>query len=163
MTEQGVIVDEIFAAVAGAQPRGFEHGGFLRRRGESMRKAGIFSCAGASEYGEDVRGPVGNEAARCVPLTISRHGEALERSKAEFAMALEKGGRNCRTHDSDQRAHQLAASMYAKAPLRSPCAMPWCGSIVRRIYLPGLPAISVPCGFTREGLPVGIANHRPRV
>ena len=29
------------------------------------------------------------------------------------------------------------------------------------ITLTGLPAISVPCGFTRDGLPVGLADRRP--
>jgi aspartyl-tRNA(Asn)/glutamyl-tRNA(Gln) amidotransferase subunit A len=115
-------------------------------------EAGYFP-ARAAEYGADVRARLerGGEV-RAVDYLKGR--AILERAKAEFASALERvdaivaptiaivapaiGAESARIGDAEE-------------PLRSVMLR-----LTRPGNLTGLPAVSVPCGFTPEGLPVGM-------
>jgi aspartyl-tRNA(Asn)/glutamyl-tRNA(Gln) amidotransferase subunit A len=107
----------------------------------------------AAEYGEDVRKrlELGGDV-RAVNYLKAREG--IRRSKLEFAAALEHvdaiaaptvaiaapaiGAENVRVGDAEESVRS--------ALLR----------LTRPGNLTGLPAISLPCGFTRQGLPVGL-------
>jgi aspartyl-tRNA(Asn)/glutamyl-tRNA(Gln) amidotransferase subunit A len=114
--------------------------------------AGYFP-ARAAEYGEDVRKRL--ELADSVRAAEYLKGrETIRRAKAEFASALESvdaivaptvpvvapviGSQSVRLGDAEE-------------PMRSVLLR-----LTRPGNLTGLPAVSVPCGFTSEGLPAGM-------
>jgi aspartyl-tRNA(Asn)/glutamyl-tRNA(Gln) amidotransferase subunit A len=115
-------------------------------------QAGYFP-ARASEYGEDVRKRLGmGSDIRAVEYLKGR--ATLERAKAEFAAAFESvdaivaptvpmvapkiGSETVRIGSTDE-------------PMRSALLR-----LTRPGNLTGLPNVSTPCGFTSEGLPVGM-------
>ncbi len=115
-------------------------------------KAGLFP-ARASEYGEDVRSRLERGSnVRAVEYLAAL--ETLARSKAEVAAALEK------VDAIVAPTTPIAAPPIGSEQVREGDFEETVRDALVRLNRPanftGLPAISIPCGFTRDGLPVGL-------
>ena len=109
--------------------------------------------ARAAEYGEDVRKRL--ELADGVRAADYLKGrETIRRAKAEFAAALERVDAIVAPTVpvvAPTIGSQSARLGGAEEPMRSVLLR-----LTRPGNLTGLPAVSVPCGFTSEGLPAGM-------
>ncbi len=118
-------------------------------------RAGYFP-ARASEYGADVRGRL-EQSGKIRAVDYLSAQETMRRARDEFEAAVEKVD-----------AIVIPTGLVAAPPLGcervrvDDVEMPIRSAFVdlnRAANFTGLPAISVPCGFTQNGLPVGDRVH----
>jgi aspartyl-tRNA(Asn)/glutamyl-tRNA(Gln) amidotransferase subunit A len=153
MLDQGVTVVEISlptiesAAVAEASNT------VALAEARQVHEEASYFPARASEYGADVRVRLehGGEV-RAVDYIAAQ--KVLKRSKAEFEAALESVDAIV-TPTTPIAAPPIGSERVSVGDAEEPVR-----SALLRLNRPGnftgLPAISVPCGFTKEGLPVGL-------
>jgi aspartyl-tRNA(Asn)/glutamyl-tRNA(Gln) amidotransferase subunit A len=118
-----------------------------------VHEAAGFFPARAAEYGEDVRSRLERGGGvRAVDYLAAR--KELERSKAELAAAFEQ------VDAIVAPTTPVAAPVVATETVREGAFEESVRDALVRLNRPanfaGLPSISLPCGFTREGLPVGL-------
>jgi Asp-tRNA(Asn)/Glu-tRNA(Gln) amidotransferase A subunit family amidase len=115
-------------------------------------KAGLFP-ARAAEYDEDVRSRL-ERGGKISAVEYLAAREELARSTAEVAAALEK------VDAIVAPTTPIAAPPIGSERVREGNFEETVRDALVRLNRPanftGLPAISVPCGFTRDGLPVGL-------
>lgn len=116
--------------------------------------------ARAAEYGEDVRGHLewGHQ------LSAVRYLQGIEKRRAledEFAAAFQRVD-VIAAPTSPIPAPPIGAADVRVAGERETTVRAELLRMTRPANLAGFPAISVPCGFTRQGLPVGLQLIGPR-
>jgi aspartyl-tRNA(Asn)/glutamyl-tRNA(Gln) amidotransferase subunit A len=152
LKQGGTLVEVSLPAVASAAVAEASNTVALAEARQVHEEAGYFP-ARATEYGADVRQRLEQGGkVRAVDYIAAR--KVLERSKTEFTAALE---------DVDAivtPTTPIAATPIGNENVQVGDAEEAVRGSLLRLNRPGnftgLPAISVPCGFTDEGLPVGL-------